>query len=274
MYEASHPVTMSAINLQGEAKVGPAREVNTAMAGEQLELSIRTVRRHLRRGVLGGVKVLGRWRVAKLSGSLSWEGQRDEASSRTSAQIQADLCLLRSEVQHLRHELEGAEQERAELRQLVAQAQALAARALSIPAIVSSPMSAEPRDSSGRSSFSADPAVEPALAINPVAQESQTGRLELDPLAALLGNAAPSRPPSESHDPRIDSAHAHPDLGPPFMQAESAPEILDSKIAERIRQGWVLITKLDVRAEMGSPGGRGGLYLEQRPDGAIYEQAW
>jgi hypothetical protein len=266
---------MSTTNPKREAPSSLPREANKTVAGEQLELSIRTVRRHIRRGVLGSVRVLGRWRVTKLSESLTWEGQRDDASSGRSAQIHADLCMLRSEVQHLRHELEGAEQERAELRQLVAQAQALAARALSIPAIVNTPMSAvEPPDSQVRTSTSANSSVEPALTTHPVAPESQTARNDVDPLAALLQNAAPPGPPSELHDSRMDSAHARPDLGLPFLQAESSTVTLDSKIAEKIRLGWVLITKLDVRAEMGSPGGQGGLYLEQRPDGAIYEQAW
>src|SRR4051794_18823051 len=98
-----------------------------ALAAEQLGLRPETVRRHLRRGELRGIKLGTRWHVfppegfAEAASRWNIDGRREVAED-------VVVHLLEDELRQLRDQLQAADFERAELRQLLAQAQAIIAR--------------------------------------------------------------------------------------------------------------------------------------------------
>jgi hypothetical protein len=107
--------------------------IEIADAARRLGISVDAVRKRLDRGTLQGVKVDGRWRVFLPDEAPARADLRSEESAEL---VQA----LRAQVADLQRRLDDAERERAEMRQLVSQAQQLAGARL-LPAAREEPES-------------------------------------------------------------------------------------------------------------------------------------
>jgi len=225
-----------------------AETTGTAAASQRLGVTAETVRRHLRRGTLDGIKVMSRWRVL-LGGvpqrAIVLPPQPQMEAVDTAGAV---IHVLMEDVAYLREQLSDANREREELRRLLAQAQAIMSRLIAgAPGLAPAAVVQEALPSSPPAAAAPEPA-HPDPPAKPDAKR--------DALSELLKQRAAQEPLSAPQD-----GAAAP---------QSTP--LEAMITRYLALGWHLRIKLDHRAELAAPTGGQLLYLEEQPDGTVTRQ--